>query len=245
MSKNRKIRLYIDFDIKQDNLIDLNNDQNHYISNVMRCKNGDVIKIFNEACGEWNGIIVAKDNRVKVMTKCLIRTYQPKRDKIVLAFSPTKKYGEFSVEKATEMGVNHIIPIKCERSVVDKINYNRYSKAIIEAAEQCGRIDLPKLSDMIKVYDLKKHLNSLYPNEQVQFLLCDLGKSPLDVANDSYIQCIIVGPEGGFDQEDYKFFNQINFQNLNLGEIVLRAETACIASIATVKLLYKPARKCQ
>lgn len=235
MSKERRIRIYLDEILVKDREVSLSRDHSHYLLNVMRCREGEKIRVFNQEYGEWDGVVEFKGRNLVVRPHSLIKNYEPRNKTIILAFAPTKKYGEFSVEKATEMGVDCIIPIKCERSVVNKINYDRYKKAAVEAAEQCGRIDLPKISDMVRVYDLKDKVQEIYQDEEVQFMLCDIGGESNKLANGKVI-CIIVGPEGGFGNEDYKVFNQLEVNKLNLGDLVLRAETACVAAVATVKV---------
>ncbi len=238
LGKNRKIRLYIDCEIDRK-AIEINSEQSNYLFNVMRCKDGDKIRIFNESNGEWIATINSdKKNKYLVpieKTRDVVNDKVGK--KIILGFSPTKKYGEFVVEKASEMGVNHIIPIRCSRSVVDKINNDRYKKAIIEASEQCGRLDLPKLSQMIDLANLKLEIEKNYEGKKVLFILCDISEGVFDLKKeiDRYdVISVIIGPEGGFNEEDYKVFNKLPLVCLRLNDNVLRAETAAIAAIAIV-----------
>lgn len=237
MSKPRRIRLYIDDIIKLNHTIYLNHEHKNYLLNVMRCKDGDEIKVFNQNYGEWNAVINKQENCL--IPKIKLRDTQLfLKHKIVLAFAPTKKYGEFVIEKATEMGVDCIIPIRTERSIVDKINYIRYRKTIIEALEQCGRIDLPKITDMIDLKDLKDTIHLLYNQDNISFIVCDLQDKLFNLnKTQSSIICIIIGPEGGFALQDYKIFEQIPVEYLKLSNNILRAETASIASIAIIQNL--------
>jgi 16S rRNA (uracil1498-N3)-methyltransferase len=237
MSKSRKIRLYIEDTIELNCPIYLDQHQKNYLLNVMRCKDGEEIKVFNESSGEWIGVISVIKPSVTPVIK-LRDAVLESNHKIVFAFAPTKKYGEFAVEKATEMGVSAIIPLKTHRSIVDKINCIRYRKAMIEAAEQCKRVDLPKLTEIIDLRNLKRQIHALYGEEEVLFIVCDLARAPVNFnCNQTKIICIIVGPEGGFGSADYEVFDQLSVKYLKLGENVLRAETASIASIAIIKSL--------
>lgn len=237
MSKNRKIRLYIEGVIKLNHQLYLNQEQKNYLLNVMRCSDGHEIKVFNQNDGEWIGMINKKDHCI-IPIKKLRDVRLIDKPIIVFAFAPTKKYGEFVVEKATEMGVNCIIPIRTERSIVDKINYIRYRKAVIEAVEQCERIDVPQLTEMIDLKNLKQEINLIYNEEEVLFIICDLKGVSLNCHYDqNKIICIIVGPEGGFGMRDYEIFDQLSVKYLKLGDNILRAETASIASIAIIQTL--------
>lgn len=236
MSRQRRIRLYIEGSIEVKTPIYLDQEQKNYLLKVMRCRVGEEIKIFNQLYGEWIGMI----NNLYITPISKIREPEPEPEqKIVLCFAPTKKYGEFSVEKATEAGVHCIIPIKTERSIVDKINLSRYKKAMLEAAEQCGRVDLPKLTDLIDLKNLKKHIIEMYSEEEPLFIVCDINKGINDFKKlkDIRIICIIVGPEGGFGEKDYIIFNELSVSYLGLGDNVLRAETASITSVAVIKHL--------
>ena len=237
MSKSRKIRLYIEDEIKLNCPIYIDHQQKNYLLNVMRCKDGNEIKVFNQSYGEWAGVIrFIKNPHVIPVVKLRDAIFESNQT-IVFAFAPTKKYGEFVVEKATEMGVNAIIPIRTERSIVDKINYIRYRKAMIEAVEQCERVDLPKLTEIIDLKNLKRQIYALYGETEILFIVCDLARAPVDFnCNQSKkIICIIIGPEGGFGSGDYEVFDKLSVKYLKLGDNILRAETASIASIAIIK----------
>ncbi len=241
LGKNRRIRLYIDCEITTKP-ISVNCEQENYLFNVMRCKDGDKIKIFNETSGEWIATITSDKKNHYLLPIERIRDGISSKvgKKIILAFAPTKKYGEFVVEKASEMGVDHIIPIRCGRSIVDKINKDRYRKAIIEAAEQCGRLDLPKLSHMVDLVDLKTTVENAYQGKKILFVLCDIAGETIDLKQ-SIETCdvisVIIGPEGGFNEEDYKIFGSLPIVCLKLNDNVLRAETASIASLANINFI--------
>jgi len=228
--------LYINDVIKLNHKIYLSYEHKNYLINVMRCKDGEEIKIFNQNDGEWSGIVNKQENCL--VPKIKLRDYNLPKQQIILAFAPTKKYGEFVIEKATEMGINCIIPIRTERSIVDKINAIKYKKATIEASEQSGRIDLPQLTDMIDLINLKDTINLLYNQSDIAFIVCDLKYNTVDLTiTQNKIICIIIGPEGGFAAQDYKTFEKISVSYLRLGENILRAETASIASIAIIQNL--------
>ncbi len=206
MHKVRKIRLYVEFN--KQNKMQLNQEQSHYLLNVMRCKEGEKIYIFNQNMGEWIASIGINKKSVFVQPINLHRESQQRNSKrIVLCFAPTKKYGEFVIEKATEMSIDAIMPIMSERSVINKINNNRYQKAIIEASEQSGAILLPHLFCMTKISHIQKQIISKY--EAFNHIYVVLHTEQLETISinqlevpENTVLSIIIGPEGGFSESD-------------------------------------------
>lgn len=238
--KRRNTRLYIDSHIRAKKLIALNVEQSHYIKNVMRHRDKDHIIIFNTENGEWTAEIRIDKKGVDVLPVSQVKSgvLSNSIPKLVLCFAPTKKYGEFVVEKATELGVDMIVPLLTERSVVDKINIERYHKAALEAAEQSGRITVPTISNMTRLCDLTSNMDKLFPNYAKQYVVCDIHNknciTPSDLSRfvcEDKILFLIIGPEGGFSDTDRRSFKD-DFVFLKMGDLVLRAETATIAALA-------------
>jgi 16S rRNA (uracil1498-N3)-methyltransferase len=237
MHKIRKIRLYVDF--SNQGKVQLNQEQSHYLLNVMRCKEGEKIYIFNQNVGEWTASIETKKKDLFVIPISLQKEPPVKNSKrIVLCFAPTKKYAEFVIEKATEMAVDAIMPIFSERSVINKINKEKYQNTIVEAAEQSGAILLPYLFDLTKIFHIEEQIKSHYEGFNHMYVVLDptqVGSITIDqlkVPEDT-ILCIIIGPEGGFSNSDIDAFKALNnLVFLKLGTSVMRAETASVAAIA-------------
>lgn len=237
MSRSRRIRLYVDATIKVDSEIVLTSEQMHYLMNVMRCSEDDHIKVFNGKEGEWEAVI---GKRTVTPTRQL-REPENVSKQILLCFAPTKKYGEFTAEKATEMSVSGIIPLKCEHSVVTKINFEKYKKTTVEAAEQCQRITLPTLLDMTPLMNLERVIKTAYPNKKHLFIICDFNANKIfnhdqikELTADAEVLSIIIGPEGGFSPRDHACFHSFTEKTvyMKLCSSILRAETACIAAVA-------------
>jgi 16S rRNA (uracil1498-N3)-methyltransferase len=135
----------------------LDKSQSHYLLKVMRIENDKPFSLFNSG-GEWEAVIneVSKSIINFKVTKQLRQKENIKE--IWLAFSPIKSnYQNFMIQKATELGVTKFVPIIFDRSIVRKINHERFKKIIIEACEQSNRINLP---DIIKTQTLDKFINS-------------------------------------------------------------------------------------
>jgi len=139
---------------------------------------------------------------------------------------------ELVVQKASELGVNHIIPVLCERSEKRKINPNRLEKIIIESAEQSGRGDLLKVE---KVMTLQQVFDSgILPQEKLALHPSGISFKQYRDSTNQVSFGALVGPEGGFSDKEIELFKKYNVQVVSLGTQILRAETA---NIVTASLL--------
>lgn len=141
---------------------------------------------------------------------------------------------ELVVQKATELGVSHIIPVLCDRSEKKNLNIDRLNKIIVESSEQSGRGDIPKIHEIVP---LSKLLDSdILPNNA--FALNFDGVPFYKYSENIKIKdlAVFIGPEGGFSVEEMENFKAHKIDTVSLGSQVLRAETASIA-IASLLLL--------
>ena len=211
----------------------------------MRLKPGENISIFN-SYGEWNSKIESYEKgkaQIKILNK--VRGHQRYRKellykenekKIWLAFSPIKQnLLNFMIQKATELGVQKLIPLICERSIVKNINTTRIKKIIIESSEQSNRLSIPEIK---KIESLKNFLKIFPKNGYIIF--CDINtheknlKEILKKKIEGPI-CILVGPEGDFSETERQLIINLNqAYPLSLASNILRAETAAIAAITIV-----------
>ncbi len=243
MSKQRRIRLYVDSDIIKEQEIKLNPEQTHYIVNVMRCKDAEKIIIFNSSYGEWSGIIKIVKKLVHITPVELLRSNEViKNSLLFLCFAPTKKYADFVLEKATEIGVDGIMPIHTERTIIDKTNREKYEKIIIEASEQSYRMNLPEIFNITNISDIKKNLELHYKEHNHLYVVCHTNNddtiNPQElfeiVSKNKYSALtLIIGPEGGFSQADIKYLKDLSEKLvfLKIGSSIMRAETACIVGL--------------
>ena len=148
------------------------------------------------------------------------------KNHVYLFFSLLKKdKNEWVLQKGTELGVRNFVPIIASRSEKTGLNRERVNKIVIEAAEQCGRSDIPNVREPL---ELKTALNEY--KGKVQILVCDesLDKNT-DISNEPV--GIFIGPEGGWTQDEIDQFEKVSAGHFHLGNLTLRAETAAIAAI--------------
>lgn len=145
--------------------------------------------------------------------------------KLTLAWSLLKKdKNDWVIQKCTELGVSHFVPIISERTEKTGFDEGRAHKIIVEAVEQCGRHDIPTVQEPI---DLRNFIGQHV--ESTSIFVADMdgdvvGKTDLDHA------VILVGPEGGWSDAERAFFAEKSLPTIGLGHFTLRAETASIAA---------------
>lgn len=128
------------------------------------------------------------------------------------------------LQKATEIGITNFVPLITDRTIRTNFNIKRARKIVIEASEQSGRSDIPFVREPIKLDTAFKELT-----EKVEFIVAQQG-SPDEFEIDSNKKyAALVGPEGGWSDQELEKFKNLNLQTLNLGDFVLRGETAAIA----------------
>lgn len=234
----RNIRIYLDKNFSDNsNEISLNKEQFNYIFNVMRCKKDQKIKIFNEQYGEWIATIKSnKKNSINLITEKKLREkIKNTQKKLIIAIALLKKSKmELIIQKATELGVDTIIPIITDRCVAKQINKERLNNIAIESSEQCNRMTIPLIQDISKLEDLQK-FNNLHYNVAVcnEKLVNSSIKDTFNSLDKTKNTLIIIGPEGGFSESEVNFFdNNNNILQISLGKFILRAETAAISALS-------------
>lgn len=142
-----------------------------------------------------------------------------------LFFSLLKKdKNDWVLQKCTELGVRNFVPILAERSEKTGFNVERAEKILIEAAEQCGRSDIPKVREPLMLETALEEYK-----EKVQLLVCDERLDSNEHISDDPVG-VFIGPEGGWTDAEFKLFEAANAGHLHLGNLTLRAETAAVAA---------------
>ena len=224
------IRLFFKENLSDNLNSNLDKSQSHYISKVMRIKEGESFSLFNDS-GEWE----AKINEIKkgIVNFIIVKKLKNSENnsEIWLAFTPIKlNYLNFMIQKATELGVTKFIPILSERTMVRDLNSERLNKVIIEASEQSNRIKLPKLEKLIKFKDFIK----LYKYTDIVFGDLNSTNDQIKINKDSPV-CILIGPEGDFSENERKEILDLkNVKSLKINKNILRTETAAISIISII-----------
>lgn len=149
------------------------------------------------------------------------------KQKIYLLWSLLKKdKNDWVLQKCTELGVSHFLPLLADRSEKTGFNVERAKKIIIEASEQCGRSDIPIVREPMHVETVLEEIGSSIP-----LFVCEQGGSDPDLIKLDQVG-VLIGPEGGWSDPESKLFKQRDLLRLNLHDFTLRAETACVTAVS-------------
>ncbi len=234
-------RLYCDVPLSSDANIALSQENVHYLKNVLRKSEGDVFRVFNGRDGEWFVKIVSmgKKEGSALLTEQIKAQPMPSPE-VHLFFTPIKKHRmDILIEKCVELGVNGLHPVITNRTENRNFKPERVYAQIIEAAEQSERLDLPVLSTVKKFSDLliKEEFRTL----GVPFFACverDAETTPISRYNFEQGGAFLIGPEGGFDDFEIEMISALeNIERINLGDRLLRCETAAIVCLSRANIL--------
>lgn len=200
----------------------------HQWLKVLRFRIGQQLVLFNESEDKLYKIIEIEKDSVHLEYVTDFKRVLPKKN-IYLFWSLLKKdKNDWVIQKGTELGVSHFIPLIADRSEKTGFNINRAEKIVIEAAEQCGRSDIPKIRDAMHV---AKAIDQY--KDKVELFVCEQGTDEYKI-NENNLG-ILVGPEGGWSDKEKLLFKDNNLKHLELNDFTLRAETAVISGV--IKLL--------
>lgn len=230
-------RLYVGaYTLSENQIIALVDDQYHYLVHVLRVQPGSQAILFNEANGEWAC-------SVESISKTLVKISVDKQLRICvhlpethLYFAPLRKERLMDVlEKGTELGVTHFHPIITDHTVHGRLNMDKLELYIQDAAEQCGRCDMPHLLQPAGISNIVADWDS---NISLFLALEAETLPPLSLSNPTEPVHLAVGPEGGWSDIEKQRFRDMTFvKPFSLGSLTLRAETAAIASLSLVSYL--------
>ncbi len=225
-------RLFIDQPFSKNAGLELSKDQNHYLKNVLRRKEGDNLRVFNAKDGEFIAKIEEMGKKSGVLRLCTLLFEQKNpENRVFVLFCPIKKQKmDFLIEKAVELGATDLVPVISERTQYSKINKDRLHAQMMEAAEQCERMDIPRLHDVQK---LEKRITEWDgPDIYACIEREDVERASTMPDQDQDV-AFLIGPEGGFTKEETAWLaDKAHIHPLSLGRRILRAETAVIYCLA-------------
>ena len=226
-------RFLVKYDINPPEVEIIEKDLVNQIFKVLRLKEGEKIILGDGKCNEYLTEILSLNNN-KIVVKILNKTVndsEPIKEVRLYCAILKKENFELVVQKATEIGINEIIPLITSRTIKTGLNLNRLNIITKEAAELSGRGIIPNIYEPI---EYKKALN----RDGINILYHTNNQEPYTVSsiNNSKIN-IFIGPEGGFTDEEIQLAIENNFNIKSLGPLILRAETAAI--IASYLEIYK------
>ncbi|MCY3985692.1 MAG: RsmE family RNA methyltransferase [Candidatus Dadabacteria bacterium] len=210
-----------------------------HITKVLRLGDGDQITVFDTESTEYEGRITDLSPGtivIQVHDTYLLKTESGLELNLFQAILKGNKMDGI-ISQATQLGVSGIFPVVSERTQVrSTAKIDRWNKIALESIKQCGRVTPPVVSEPVDFrnsFGIKKQSGMkviLYENQSE--LLGDYMDSvsrPVNSVN------VYVGPEGGFSEQEIALAKEKGYTVLGLGERILRAETASVASLVLLQ----------
>ncbi len=230
-------RLFVSADLGAGLPVALDRDQANYLLNVLRLGPGAEILLFNGRQGEWRARIVEAGKRGCLLEAARQERPQSAGNELWYCFAPLKAARlDYIVQKAVEMGAGRIVPVMTRHTQVARLNLDRLRANVIEAAEQCGVLNVPEVEPEIR---FDRFLASCPPERRLVF--CDEDAEMADpvaalggLAGQAL--AVIIGPEGGFAEDERRaLLARPGVVRLSLGPRILRADTAGVAALALIQ----------
>lgn len=212
--------------------------ESKHMIRVLRLVRGDRIHLADGKGNLYEAILADPDPR-KCRVEIVSRQneYGKRNHYIHIAVAPTKNTDrlEWFAEKATEIGIDEITPVLCERSERKVLKTDRLERVMIAAMKQSGRAYLPRINALIPLDQL---LTAPFPGRKFIAHCHDQDKSPLSrQLSDSRSNLVLIGPEGDFSEQELGKALREAFIPVALGKSTLRTETAALVACHTINLL--------
>ena len=237
------VRIYTPLLLQPASSITLDPAASHHLAHVLRKKAGFCFNLFNGDGHEFSATIHNIHKRiVEVEVAELVHTEAEAilQLNLLMAISKGDRM-EIALQKAVELGIHSITPIISERTVVRLSNerlskkMDHWWKIIVSACEQSGRCRLPKLFPVQPIDQIVSNVPA-----GMSLILDHRGEQSLDqlTAPLSGSVNLTVGPEGGFSESERGGLVNAGFKMVPLGPRVLRTETAPLAALAAIQMLW-------
>lgn len=217
--------------------LELDREQSHYLTRVLRLKTGARLLCFDGKGQEWQASVSNADGkRATVKLGAISRAESAPALPLIMAIGWLKGAAmDTVVQKATELGVDQLQVLHTERSNVrldEKRTANKlrhWQQIAVSASEQSNRLFLPEISSPIAFPDF---LKCTMPGRR---LMLEPGAETLNAGDTRSALTLLIGPEGGWSEEEKQMARGHDVELCGLGSLTLRAETAPLAVLAAVQ----------
>jgi 16S rRNA (uracil1498-N3)-methyltransferase len=226
---------------------ELDKQEAHHARDVLRLEAGAEIELFDDAGRSGTGVILKADgNRVVVQVNDIQEPAQRAISCVVASAVPKGNRADWMIEKLAELGVHRFIPLAAGRSVVlpeGKGKHQRWERIAIEAAKQ-SKSGVMKIDQLKQVSELVKSLNEiggwyLSTRNDAQPVGQVIASTLEAKANWTQLT-LLIGPEGGWTEEEIALFDRSGLTGVRMGTTILRVETAAVAAAAIVAGVLAP-----
>lgn len=238
----RIARVFVDRPLTAAETVTVDKATYHYLFNVLRLRSGASLTVFNGQGGEYSALLLSSKKTAHLQ----IEAFQDTERESALTLSLIQalcrpEHMDYALQKAVELGVQQIIPLRTERSPpLEQTRltkrHQHWQQVIIHACEQCGRNRLPQLHALLSfaagLAQAQQH--------QLKFMLAPQGQQRLSDFSAQRVPSIavLIGAEGGLTEEEMQQAQQLGYSDIHLGPRVLRTETAAVAMLAICQALW-------
>jgi 16S rRNA (uracil1498-N3)-methyltransferase len=224
-----------------DEVIKLPTDAHRHAVQVLRLKAGAMVRLFDGAGAEYEAKLhdVSKRESTAILSTVVSDQNESNLSLTLIQGISRGERMDYTLQKAVELGVNRIVPVVTERCNVqlsgqraDK-KLGHWQGVIISACEQSGRRTMPALDNIISFDEMLSEFTSgsrllLEPTATVGF-------KHLSTQTET---SLVIGPEGGFSETEIEKAINEGFQAIQFGPRILRTETAAVAALAVIQMLW-------
>lgn len=234
-------RIFTEQDLSPEVSVELDTQASIHLIKVLRMNTGDALRVFNGNGNEYNAVIDSAGKKQAVIRVIEISGTDPDTT-LSLHLGQVISKGDrmdFTIQKATELGITDITPLWSERCDV-KLKGERLEKKLehwrkvaISACEQCGRNRIPVVHAPVSFSEWAEQTNA-----SRKFILHTRNQKPLSEGNQPDSIALLVGPEGGFTDDEVDHCIRQDFTGLTLGPRILRTETAALAALSVFQFQW-------
>ena len=230
-----------------DQEIELSAEESHHLTDVLRLREGTQVQVFDGAGQEWRAEVAQvspRGTRLRLLAPWTHPVDSPLDLTLALALLKGEKF-DWVLQKATELGVSRIVPLITEHCEWRRgeggtaARSTRWQRITLEAAKQCRRRTFVEIAPPTLLADF---CASRAGESCVTMLLSERGGLSWKELSAQLgpVAClsVVIGPEGGWSDTEYRLTEEAGFHQLHLGPRILRAETAAISAVTLAQLLF-------
>jgi 16S rRNA (uracil1498-N3)-methyltransferase len=236
-------RFYATPDAISGSTINLSRDETHHLTRVLRLRPGSEVFVFDGCGKEYRcSFLTVKDNRARIEICEALSDEVDSSIHITLAHGLAKgEKFDFVIQKATELGVSNIVPLVTDNADVklsdekSEKRLERWQRISLEALKQCGRRRLVEIERPVTLKDFL----CVAQTEDAVLVFSERGgvsiTNALARSSDKKAIAALVGPEGGWSDEELTLLDERRAIAVTLGPRILRTETAAVVAVTLIQ----------
>jgi len=217
--------------------LELDADTSHHVAQVLRMEEGEELNLTDGLGQLVHGKLLAVSKRSCTLEVLELTAQNPAGRLIQIAIAPVKNASRFEwfIEKATELGVQRIIPIRTQRTEKDRLRIDRLRQVAVAAMLQSQQVWLPQIEEPVAYTTLVKDWQACSLQRLIAHCT-ETERTPISQLTLSEAVGLMIGPEGDFTPEEIALASAAGFQPVQLGETRLRTETAGVVGATWLRL---------